>query len=154
MPLESASGIWDLDPSWPLGTDSPSEGDDHLRLVKQVLQDTFPNVQGVVTASHTQMNVPPVSVGGVMAYTGATPPNGYVFCRGQELDRTTYSELYTVIGDTYGDGNGTTSFNVPDMQERIAAGGLRGNVRADSWGLGGDKAALNFEWMIYTGVLT
>lgn len=44
MPVETAQYINTLQPDWPLGTDPESAGDDHLRMVKQVLQNTFPNM--------------------------------------------------------------------------------------------------------------
>jgi hypothetical protein len=43
----------------------------------------------------------------------ANPPNGYLYCGGNEVSRTTYFDLYTAVGDTYGDGNGLTTFNLP-----------------------------------------
>lgn len=47
MPLESGyNGIQDLNPSWPTGTDPKSQGDDHIRLIKQALQQSFPVMTG------------------------------------------------------------------------------------------------------------
>jgi len=56
MPVESAQYINTLQPDWPLGTDPESAGDDHLRMVKQVLQNTFPNIGGAVTTTHGHIN--------------------------------------------------------------------------------------------------
>jgi len=61
-------------------------------------------------------------VGGVIDFSGATAPAGFVFCYGQELSRTEYSELFDVISTQYGPGNGTTTFNVPDYRGRVGAG--------------------------------
>ena len=52
--------------------------------------------------------------------TGA-PPNGWLFCYGQAISRTTYSRLFANIGTTYGAGDTTTTFNVPDLRGRMLA---------------------------------
>lgn len=60
---------------------------------------------------------------GILApFGGATPPSGWLFCDGTAVSRTTYANLFTAIGTTFGTGNGTTTFNVPDMNGRVAAG--------------------------------
>jgi microcystin-dependent protein len=45
-----------------------------------------------------------------------------LICDGSEISRTTYSLLFTAIGTTYGDGDGSSTFNVPDLRGRIPAG--------------------------------
>lgn len=55
-------------------------------------------------------------------YAGAAAPSGWLMCYGQAIDRTTYASLFTAIGTTYGVGNGTTTFNLPDHRGRVAAG--------------------------------
>jgi hypothetical protein len=58
MGLESATLIHELDPSNPVGGSDPkSQGDDHIRMFKAAVQNTLPNVEGVVTASHTELNI-------------------------------------------------------------------------------------------------
>ncbi len=52
-------------------------------------------------------------IGSVLPWTMPTAPSGYKLCNGQELNRSVYSDLFSVIGTTYGVGNGTTTFNVP-----------------------------------------
>jgi hypothetical protein len=56
MALEVATTINQLDPANPTSVDPKSQGDDHLRLLKSVLKATFPNVTGVVNASHTELS--------------------------------------------------------------------------------------------------
>lgn len=56
MPLESAIYINTLQPDWPTGRDPRSEGDDHLRAIKKVLQNTFPSIDGAVTGTPAQIN--------------------------------------------------------------------------------------------------
>ncbi len=56
-----------------------------------------------------------------MWLTGAAP-TGWVFLQGQNISRTTYSELFSLWGTTFGAGDGVTTFGVPDMQQRIPIG--------------------------------
>lgn len=57
MPLESGDYIDSLNASNPLGTgDKKSQGDDHLRLIKSTIKNTFPNISGAVTPTHTELN--------------------------------------------------------------------------------------------------
>lgn len=52
----------------------------------------------------------------------STAPSGWQFCFGQALSRTTNAALFAAIGTTYGTGDGSTTFNVPDLRGRVAAG--------------------------------
>lgn len=57
--------------------------------------------------------------GTVQAYGGLTAPSGWVLCDGTALNRTTYADLFSVIGVSFGGGDGTTTFNVPDLRGRF-----------------------------------
>lgn len=63
-----------------------------------------------------------VPVGAMMAYGGAAAPAGWLLCFGQAVSRTTYSALFAVLGTSYGAGDGSTTFNVPDKRGRISVG--------------------------------
>jgi len=82
---------------------------------------------GAVTAD--KLDSAAVSVlmpsGTVLPFAGsALPgnPNDYLFCNGAAVSRSTYSTLFTAIGITYGVGNGSTTFNLPDLRGRVIAG--------------------------------
>ena len=60
--------------------------------------------------------------GEVVPFAGSTAPAGALFCYGQTVSRTTYAGLFAVIGTTYGVGDGSTTFNLPDLRGRVAAG--------------------------------
>jgi microcystin-dependent protein len=60
--------------------------------------------------------------GVVLPYGGSTAPTGYLLCDGSAVSRTTYSALYTAIGTTYGAGNGSTTFNLPNGKGRMPMG--------------------------------
>jgi|TARA_R110000824_G_scaffold234992_1_gene423700 microcystin-dependent protein len=61
-------------------------------------------------------------VGTIKPWGKATAPSGYLLCDGTAVSRTTYAELYVVLGDTYGAGNGSTTFNVPQLQGKTPQG--------------------------------
>lgn len=58
----------------------------------------------------------------IFPYGGTNAPSGYLLCYGQEVSRTTYAALYANIGDNFGSGDGSTTFNVPDLRGRVLAG--------------------------------
>lgn len=60
--------------------------------------------------------------GVVVDYAGSTAPTYWLLCYGQEVSRTTYAALFAKIGTTYGVGDGSTTFNLPDCRGRVVAG--------------------------------
>lgn len=69
-----------------------------------------------------QVEVVGVPSGTVLDFAGSTLPAGYLLCSGQAVSRTTYSRLFAVIGSTWGNGDGSTTFNVPDLRGRATFG--------------------------------
>lgn len=63
-----------------------------------------------------------VPLGVVLPYAGSTAPNGFLLCGGQAVSRTTYSGLFALISTTYGVGDGSTTFNLPDLRGRVPGG--------------------------------
>jgi hypothetical protein len=61
-------------------------------------------------------------VGTILAFAGNSLPNSYLVCDGSAISRNTYGSLYSVIGTTYGVGNGTTTFNIPDLRGEFIRG--------------------------------
>lgn len=113
MPLESASYISQLNPSYPAATDPLEQGDDHLRLIKSVLQSAFPTLNAPITSTPAQLNalfVMPVGV--IVMYGAGGAPSGWGVCNG-----TTYARA---------DGSGTIVS--PDLRDRfiVGAGTLSG----------------------------
>lgn len=60
--------------------------------------------------------------GTVSGFAGSAAPVGWLLCAGQAISRTTYSTLFTAIGTTFGAGDGSTTFNLPDLRGRVVAG--------------------------------
>lgn len=63
-----------------------------------------------------------IPAGMIMPYGGAAAPGGYLMCDGAEISRATYNDLYLAIGTAFGSGNGTTTFDLPDLQDRSPMG--------------------------------
>ena len=63
-----------------------------------------------------------VPVGAVITYGSSTAPDGWLSCLGQEVYRGDYPDLFAVIGTTYGAGDGTTTFNLPNLSGRTVVG--------------------------------
>lgn len=76
----------------------------------------------VYDGTQFQVTTPIEIAGEVKAFGGATVPTGYLLCAGQAVSRTTYARLFGVIGTTYGTGDGSTTFNVPDLRGRAVFG--------------------------------
>jgi microcystin-dependent protein len=79
---------------------------------------------GAVTAAKLDSAATSVlmPIGVIMPYAGASAPTGYLFCDGDAVSRATYSDLFGIIGVTYGAGDGSTTFALPDLRGRVIAG--------------------------------
>jgi microcystin-dependent protein len=158
MALESATYIDGLNTSNPTATDNISEADDHLRLVKSAIKTTFPNITGAVNSTHTELNLLDglvatdivMPTGSIIVYAGSSAPTGFLFCDGSAISRTTYATLFGVLSTTYGAGDSSSTFNIPDIRGRVIAGkeasaslltsalgGLNGNTLGNTGGVQG-----------------
>ena len=77
--------------------------------------------------------------GMLMMWTTGTAPTGWLLCNGGAVSRTTYSALYAVIGTTFGVGDGSTTFNLPDYRDRMPIGA---GTTYSIAGTGGSKDAI------------
>ncbi len=82
--------------------------------------------------------VPPPGV--ITAFAGSTAPTGYLLCNGATVSRTTYAALFAIIGTTYGSGDGSTTFAVPDLRSKMIVGvgqgsGLTNRTLASTGGI-------------------
>lgn len=67
--------------------------------------------------------------GSIIAFAGNALPAGYLLCDGSKVSRTTYKKLFDVIGTTYGEGDGSTTFTLPNLIDRF----LEGNSAAGKY---------------------
>lgn len=73
----------------------------------------------------------PLPSGALIAWAGdesGSLPSGYLLCDGNAVSRTTYSDLFNAIGTTYGSGDGSTTFNLPDLRARFPLGVNNSNL--------------------------
>jgi microcystin-dependent protein len=80
--------------------------------------------------------------GAVLPYAGAAAPTGWLICDGTAKSRAVYAELYAVVGTTYGAGDGTTTFNIPDLRQRVPLGKAASGTGSTLGGTGGSKDAV------------
>lgn len=73
----------------------------------------------VLTDGNSNIAVP---TGSVVPYFGTTAPTGWLLSYGQAVSRTTYAGLFNVLGTTYGAGDGSTTFNLPDLRGNFPLG--------------------------------
>jgi microcystin-dependent protein len=70
----------------------------------------------------TEAVVAPFPTGAIIDFGGTTPPAGFLLCNGAAVSRTTYANLFAAIGVLWGAGDGSTTFNVPNLVDRATAG--------------------------------
>jgi len=63
-----------------------------------------------------------MQTGMMIDFGGTTNPDGWLTCDGTAISRSTYADLFNVIGTSYGAGNGTTTFNLPDFRGKTSIG--------------------------------
>jgi len=94
------------------------------------------DVSGTInTSSIFTINYVPIAppIGSITAYTLAISPPGWLICDGAEVSRVTYKSLFAVIGITFGTGNNSTTFNLPNYQGAFLRGtGTNGNYSGPS----------------------
>lgn len=97
------------------------------------------------TLSAPVVTLPPANIarmpGEVTLWTGSSAPAGWLVCNGTAVSRVSYAALFAVIGTTYGIGDGSTTFNLPDLKGRVAVGQNGADAAFDALGeTGGEKA--------------
>ena len=87
-------------------------------------------------------------IGSGIEYYGPTNslPNGWLLCDGSAVSRTTYSELFEVIGTTYGTGDGSTTFNLPNLKGRVPVGQDTSDTSFDALGETGGEKIHTIQW--------
>lgn len=132
-----------FDSSVPSDGEAVKNGASRIREVKGILQtilsilfnDDYTFKTNVVpgtaledgTVNYAKLNadvLPPLAVptGVWLPYGGDTAPTNYLMCYGQQVSRTTYANLFAVIGVKFGNGDGSTTFNLPDLRGRVTVG--------------------------------
>ena len=75
-----------------------------------------------------------IPTGTIVPWSDSSIPSGFLECNGAAVSRTTYSALFAIVGTTYGAGDGSSTFNVPDLQDNVAVGKSNNKALASSGG--------------------
>ena len=70
----------------------------------------------------------------IVPWSDSSVPSGFLECNGAAVSRTTYAALFAIIGTTYGSGDGSTTFNVPDLQDNVPVGKSNNKALASTGG--------------------
>lgn len=81
---------------------------------------TFTNMNATSVMQNSNLLVP---TGTVLPFVSSTAPGGYLTCDGSAVSRTTYATLFAVVSTTFGSGDGSTTFNLPNLTNRFIYGG-------------------------------
>ena len=98
---------------------TPANGDTHT--VGSITW-SYNSTTDIWTQANTSGSGGGVPTGTVVSLATSTEPTGYLECNGAAVSRTTYSNLFVIISDNYGAGDGTTTFNLPDLRGEFIRG--------------------------------
>lgn len=73
-------------------------------------------------------------IGSIYMFAGSTAPSGFLMCDGSAVSRSTYADLFDEIGTTYGNGDGSSTFNLPDLVGRVIIGTSLSHSLGDAGG--------------------
>lgn len=90
-----------------------------------------PDTQYTVTGDNTAGMMP---TGSIIPFAGTNIPDGYLLCDGSAISRTTYADLFAAIGTVYGSGDGSTTFNLPNLEDRTPWYNASATVGSESYG--------------------
>jgi microcystin-dependent protein len=96
----------------------PMNGFRHTGAGNGVAASDYATMGQIAGTSGAAVGATPIGAG--IDFYGATAPTGWHFATGAAISRTTYAALFAVIGTTYGAGDGSTTFNLPDKRGRIS----------------------------------
>jgi microcystin-dependent protein len=126
--------------NWATANTVLAAGEAGFDVTNQILKvgtgtDAWSSLQGISLA--TGGGAPGI----ISQFAGSAAPAGYLMCDGTAVSRTTYSSLFATIGTAYGTGNGSTTFNLPNLKGRIPVGRDTAQTEFDALGeAGGEKA--------------
>ncbi|MEL7603169.1 MAG: tail fiber protein [Bacillota bacterium] len=118
---------------------------DFLRLARRVkaieAAQTATAAGGTADGTAGETTAMTRMTGEMLLWPGAAAPEGWLLCDGAEVSRTEQAALFAVIGTAYGSGDGSATFNLPNLKGRVAAGRDSGDASFETMGLsGGEKA--------------
>ena len=110
-------------PTWSDDRELYNTAAELTRLLDYRNADLFFNSDGAFYLQGGASNPYNIPLGGLLPYIGSSAPNSaFALPYGQAISRTAYATLFTLVGTTFGSGDGSTTFNVPDLRGRVFAG--------------------------------
>jgi len=140
--LDFGAGVFTGTNYWVQMNVSPAGANTFAALTPRQQLTPAPYALSLVSPQATALCPP----GSVMAYMGTNAPNGWLMCDGSAISRTQYAALFAVLGTASGQGDGSTTFNLPDMRGEF----LRG-VDNGSTGVSGRDPDVGSRTAYYTG---
>lgn len=110
----------------------PMGGFKHTNVANAAANDQYAAYGQVLTLLSQYM-----PSGAMVQYGGSAAPTGWLLCDGAAINRTTYASLFAAIGTAYGVGDGSTTFNVPDLRQRFPLGKAAAGTGNTLGGTGG-----------------
>ena len=98
-----------------------AQNNSYTGLVGEITLDTDTNnirIHDGSTAGGAEI----IPAGTIMAYGGAAAPTGFLLCDNTAVSRTTYARLFAAVGTAFGTGDGSTTFNLPDLRDKVPLG--------------------------------
>lgn len=119
----ASTGLW-IDPTltYKFVLTLPTAGDPPSSSIWTIDNVVNPVAAVLAALSAYEAQLGGIPIGGILPFGGGTVPAGWQLCYGQAISRTTYSALFAVIGTSFGIGDGSTTFNVPDLRSRYPLG--------------------------------
>jgi microcystin-dependent protein len=112
-------------------------GNNHLEWMHDVSLTTPATGDALTYNGSVWVNTPGMPSGSITQFAGSTAPSGWLSCDGTTVSRTTYAALFAVIGTTYGAGDGSTTFALPNMKGRVPVGYDSAQTEFDALGEAG-----------------
>ena len=84
--------------------------------IKTYIDDLLDSVKTQPTINDIKTYIDNLLVGSITAFAMEKPPDGWLLCNGTEVSRTEFARLFKRVGETFGKGDGYTTFNLPDLR--------------------------------------
>jgi microcystin-dependent protein len=116
--------------------------DIEVKNASGVSQFTVPSIEAMPDTSGNTPSVTAVPTGGIIQWSTDTAPTGFLLCQGQAVNRVTYAALNTLLSAAtpsypFGNGDGSTTFNLPDLRQRFPIGVAASGTGSTLGGTGG-----------------
>jgi len=112
--------------------------------VQDEFENLFARLRGFLDVSFNEdgtliapADILPIPIGGIIQWPTNTAPDGYLLCDGNQISRDDFRNLFNVIGVIYGAGDGSTTFNLPDLRGRFVLGKAAAGTGSTLAGTGG-----------------